>query len=144
MSAIVNGLGTQRPIVAGLLRSAVVALTLATAWIHATLGGPLFTLNAIGYSVLAVAMVAPGAIARSRWLVRLALLGFVSMTIGGWVAFGARFDLAYIDKGIEAILVAVLFIELWLEDGGPVAVARRIAGLFQRALAMVGLAGRAH
>src|SRR6478736_183320 len=110
MSAIVNGLGTQRPIVAGLLRSAVVAL----------------------------AMVAPGAIARSRWLVRLALLGFVSMTIGGWVAFGARFDLAYIDKGIEAILVAVLLIELWLEDGGPVAVARRIAGLFQRALAMVG------
>lgn len=144
MSAIANGLGTQRPIVVGLLRSAVVALTLTTAWIHSTLGGPLFTLNAIGYSVLAVAMVAPGAIARSRWLVRLALLGFVSMTIGGWIAFGARFDLAYIDKGIEAILVAVLFIELWLEDGGPIAVARRIGGLLQDALKTVGSAGRAH
>ena len=57
------------------LRTAIVGLTLATASIHATLGGALFTLNAIGYVVLATAMVAPLVIASrsagscaSRWL----------------------------------------------------------------------------
>ena len=40
----------------GILAIAVVELTLLTAYIHLTLGGVLFTLNAIGYAALAAAM----------------------------------------------------------------------------------------
>ena len=42
------------------LRASVVGLTLATAAIHASLGGMLFMANAAGYTVLAIAMVIPG------------------------------------------------------------------------------------
>jgi hypothetical protein len=107
------------------LRTAIVALTLATAVIHANLGGTLFLLNAIGYAVLAIAMVLPGPIARLRWLIRYALIGFTAVTIGGWLMFGARFDLAYLDKGIEVALIGLVLIESWAIDGGPLAVARR-------------------
>jgi hypothetical protein len=107
------------------LRTAIVALTLATAVIHANLGGTLFLLNAIGYAVLAIAMVLPGPVARIRWLVRYALIGFTAVTIGGWLMFGARFDLAYLDKGIEVALIGLVLIESWVVDGGPLAVARR-------------------
>ncbi len=41
------------------IRAAIVALTLSTAYIHSTLGGLLFTLNAVGYVVAAVAMIVP-------------------------------------------------------------------------------------
>ena len=107
------------------LRAAIVALTLATAAIHVTLGGTLFLMNAIGYAVLAIAMVLPGPVARIRWLTRYALIGFTAVTIVGWVMFGARFDLAYLDKGIEVALVGLVLIESWVIDGGPLAVARR-------------------
>ena len=111
------------------LRSMVVLLTLATAAIHASLGGMLFTANAIGYSVLALAMVVPGPVAPYRWLVRLALIGFAAVTIAGWVAFGARFDLAYLDKGIEVALIGTLLVEQGRSDGGPLGVYRRIRRL---------------
>jgi hypothetical protein len=107
------------------LRAAIVALTLATAQIHLTLGGPLFTLNAIGYSALTAAMILPGPFGQVRWLTRYALLGFTSATVVGWLAFGARFDLAYLDKAIEVALIGLLVIESWVVDGGPLAVARR-------------------
>jgi hypothetical protein len=110
------------------LRIGVVALTLATAQIHATLGGLMFTLNAIGYATLAAAMVLPGPVGRIRWLSRYALIGFTAVTIAGWLAFGARFDLAYIDKAIETALIGLLLIESWVIDGGPLAVARRARG----------------
>jgi len=110
------------------LRIAIVALTLATAQIHATLGGVMFTLNAIGYATLAAAMVMPGPIGRIRWLTRYALIGFTATTIVGWLAFGARFDLAYIDKAVEVALIGLLLIESWVIDGGPLAVARRARG----------------
>ncbi len=41
------------------LRVGIVGLALATGYIHSTLGGLLFTLNAVGYLVAAVAMVIP-------------------------------------------------------------------------------------
>lgn len=107
------------------LRIAIVALTLATAQIHVTLGGLMFTLNAIGYAVLAAAMVLPGPVGRLRWLTRYALIGFTTVTILGWLAFGARFDLAYLDKAVEVVLVGLLLVESWVIDGGPLAVARR-------------------
>jgi uncharacterized integral membrane protein len=107
------------------LRVMIVALALATAAIHVTLGGTLFLMNAIGYTVLALAMVLPGPAARIRWLIRYALIGFTCATIAGWLMFGARFDLAYLDKGIEVALIGLLLIESWVIDGGPLAVARR-------------------
>ena len=107
------------------LRAAIVALTLATAAIHVTLGSTLFLLNAIGYLVLVAAMVLPGPVARVRWLTRYALVGFTAVTVLAWLAFGARFDLAYLDKGIEVALIGLVLIESWVVDGGPVAVARR-------------------
>jgi hypothetical protein len=112
-----------------LVRAAVVALTLTTAAIHASLGGFLFLMNAAGYAILALAMVVPGPIGRARWLVRLALLGFTVATIGGWVLFGVRFPLAYLNKAVEIALVALLVLELWQVDGGPVGIARRIRRL---------------
>ena len=112
-----------------ILRMEIVALTLATAWIHATLGSTLFLLNACGYVVLAAAMVLPGPVARVRWLARYALMGFAATTIAAWLAVGARFDLAYLSKGIEVALVGLLLVESWVVDGGPVAVARRIERL---------------
>ena len=101
-----------------ILRAGVIGLTLTTAIIHASLGGPLFTMNAIGYTTFAVALLLPGWIASWRWLMRLGLAGFTTATIVGWVLFGARFGLAYADKAVEVVLLIALGLDLWLEDGG--------------------------
>jgi len=137
MVAITHGRTRQTQPLTVVLRLAVVVLTLATAVIHARLGGLLFLANAVGYAVLAVAMVVRGPLARERWLVRLALIGFTAMTIVGWILFGARFDLAYLDKAIEVGLIGVLTLEQWLVDGGPVAIVRRARRLVIGAVARV-------
>lgn len=129
MVAITRGEPTTFHLATLVLRTIVVLLTLATATIHASLGGMMFMANAVGYSVLAVAMIVPGPLARYRWLVRLALIGFAAVTIAGWVAFGARFDLAYLDKGIEVALIGVLLVEQWRSDGGPIGVYRLVRRL---------------
>ena len=113
-------------------RFLVVSLTVTTAAIHASLDGMMFLATAVGYATLAVAMIAPGPIAQIRWLVRVALLGFTASTIGGWLLFGTRFPLAYLDKGIEVALVAVVAFELWRYDGGPIGVARQARRLIGR------------
>jgi hypothetical protein len=118
-SATVSRLGD------GLLRAAIVGLALATAWIHYSLGGLLFLMNAGGYVALALAMVLPGPLGRARWLVRLALLAFTATTIGAWFLFGARFPLAYLDKAIEVGLVFLLAVDIWRADGGPLGIARK-------------------
>ena len=133
MSAITTDrVHVSQPLTVG-LRVGIVVLTLATAQIHATLGGLMFTVNAIGYAALAAAMVLPGPFAQLRWLVRYALIGFTTATIVGWLAFGGRFELAYIDKAIEVALIGLVLVESWVVDGGPIAVARRagreVAGL---------------
>jgi hypothetical protein len=126
MSAITtNRAHVSQPLAAG-LRIGIVVLTLATAQIHASLGGLMFTINAIGYAAFAAAMVLPGRFDQLRWLVRCALIGFTTATIAGWLAFGGRFELAYIDKAIEVALIGLVLVESWIVDGGPVAVARRI------------------
>jgi hypothetical protein len=114
------------------IRSVVVGLTLATAAIHASLGGLMFLANAAGYTVLALAMILPGRIGQIRWLVRVALIGFTAMTIGGWVLFGTRFPLAYLDKAIEVALVGMVALELWRSDGGPLGVVRQARRLIER------------
>ena len=108
MAAITHGATHRFHLHTAALRTIVVLLTLGTAAIHASLGGMLFMANAAGYVVLAIAMVAPGPAARWRWLIRLALIAFAAATIGGWVAFGPRFGLAYLDKALEVALIGVL------------------------------------
>jgi len=126
------------------LRLAVVGLALATAAIHATLGGWLFLGNAAGYTVLAVAVIAPITfLARWRWIVRAALIGFTVATIVGWLMFGPRFPLAYVDKAIELVLLAVLLAEVHIHDGGPANVLRRSVDLALGIVrSLLGYAGR--
>ncbi len=99
------------------LRAAIVALALATAYIHLTLGGLLFTLNAIGYAVGAAAMVVPLAIAvRYRWLVRLGLASYAAMTIIAWAVEPALYPTAYLAKAIELALIGLLAVDLARRD----------------------------
>ena len=123
----------QRYLFGALLTVAIVALTLSTAYIHSTLGGMLFTLNAIGYALLAVAIVVGAAapwpiVVRFSWLPRVGLFGFALATIIGWMVMGPRYDLAYISKGIEVGLLALLVIDSFRVYGGP-------AGLVTEAVA---------
>ena len=102
------------------IRLAIVGLTLATGWIHLTLGGLLFTLNGVGYLVAAAAMVVPFALAvRFRWFIRLGLIGYAITAIVGWYLMGPRYDIAYIAKAIELGLIALLAVEVWAYDGNP-------------------------
>ena len=90
------------------LRVAIVGLALSTGYIHSTLGGVLFTLNAIGYLVAAVAMVIPLPLAvRYRWVVRLGLMGYAATTIIGWAIQGPYYTTAYIAKAIEVVLITL-------------------------------------
>jgi hypothetical protein len=124
---------TPRRSVAGLRRSdvilriVIVGLTLATGYIHLTLGGLLFTLNGIGYGVAAVAMVVPLGLAITfRWLVRLGLMGYAATAIAAWYLTGPRYDVAYLAKGIEVALIVLLAVDFRRHDGSPLAVLRRL------------------
>ena len=116
------------------VRIAIVALTVATGWIHLTLGGLLFTLNGAGYLVAAVAMVAPFALVmRLRWLIRLGLVGYALAAIVGWYLTGPRYDVAYIAKAIEIGLSALLLLEIRSYDGNPLRRVRRTVAALVRA-----------
>ena len=108
------------------LRLAIVGLALATGYIHSTLGGLLFTLNAVGYLVAAVAMIVPLALAvRFRWVVRFGLIGYAVTTILGWAIQGPFYSTAYLAKGIEVALIVLLAVDFARMDGNPIALVRR-------------------
>ena len=108
------------------LRGAIVGLAMATGYVHSTLGGPLFTLNALGYATLALAMVIPLPIAvRFRWAIRLGLVAYAFMTIAGWAIQGPYYSTAYVAKAIEVALIVAVAIDFARMDGSPVAVVRR-------------------
>jgi hypothetical protein len=112
-----------RPLSEGdiVLRMTTVALTLATAYIHATLGGLLFTLNALGYVVGAAALIVPIAVAAHyRWLVRIGLAGYAATSIAAWVIQPTYYSTAYLAKAIELALIAVLAIDFIRRDGNPI------------------------
>jgi hypothetical protein len=112
------------------LRFGIVALTLGTAYIHSTLGGLLFTLNATGYAVAAVAMIVPIALAiRFRWFVRLGLIGYAATAITMWAIMGPYYSTAYVAKGIEVALIFLLVVDFLRADGNPVKVVRREVAL---------------
>jgi hypothetical protein len=119
-----------------LLTTAIVGLTLATAYIHLTLGGLLFTLNGLGYVGLAglvvIGAVAPIALVeRFSWFPRVALAGYTAMTIAGYLVMGPYFSLGFIAKGIEVALIALLVVDVIRVYGSPF-------GLVRSALDSVG------
>jgi hypothetical protein len=136
MRALLRPARLERDATGFVVLAGIVALTVATAYIHAQLGGLLFLLNAAGYVTLAVGMVAPIVIAeRLRWLTRLALVAFTLSTIVGWYLIGPRFELAYLTKAIEVALVGFLAIDFVRTHGSPLAAARRSAGYVAQVLA---------
>jgi hypothetical protein len=113
------------------VRAAIVALVLGTAYIHSTLGGLLFTLNSIGYVVAAVAMVIPLALAvRFRWMVRIGLIGYAATAILGWAIMGPYYSTAYVAKAIEVALIVLVAIDFVRHDGSPISVVRRELAAF--------------
>jgi hypothetical protein len=108
-----------------IIRIAIVGLTLGTAYIHSTLGGLLFTLNATGYVVAAIAIAIPlGLAIRFRWFIRLGLIGYAATAIVAWAVQGPYYSTAYIAKAIEVVLIALLAIEFARMDGNPLKVVK--------------------
>jgi hypothetical protein len=108
------------------VRALIVGLVLSTAYIHSTLGGLLFTLNAIGYAVAALAIVIPLALAvRFRWFIRVGLMGYAATAIVAWAIQGPYYSTAYVAKAIEVALIVTLAIDFARHDGSPMAVVRR-------------------
>src|SRR3954452_9014027 len=116
------------------IRVAIVGLTLSTAYIHSTLGGLLFPLNALGYLPPAAAMVIPLPLAaRYRWVVRLGLIGYAATTIIGWAIQGPYFMTAYIAKAIEVTLIVLVAVDFARMDGNTVTLVKtEIASLQAR------------
>jgi hypothetical protein len=107
-----------------LLAGVILELTLATAVVHLTLGGTLFTLNALGYLGLgaayaAVALAPVPALRRVGWLPRVALATFTSVTIVAYLVSGAYFTLGWITEGVELAIVLLVVADLLSEvDAG--------------------------
>ena len=107
----------------------IVALALATGYIHLGLGGLLFTLNGLGYFGLAGLIVIGAAapmpiIKRFSWFPRVALAGYTAMTIAGYLVMGPYFTLGFIAKGIEVALLAVLTVDVIRVYGSPMGMVR--------------------
>ena len=111
------------------LTAAIVGLTLATGYIHFTLGGVLFTLNALGYAGLAAIYVA-GAMApmpiieKFSWFPRVALIGYAATTIVGYLIMGPYFTLGWIAKGVEATMIVLVAVDILRVYGSPMGFVR--------------------
>ena len=113
------------------IRVAIVGLALTTGYIQSTLGGLLFSLNALGYLAGAIAMVIPLALAvRFRWAVRLGLMGYAATTIVMWAIQGPYYSTAYVAKTVEVALIVLLAIDFVRHDGNPIGVIRRELAAF--------------
>jgi hypothetical protein len=125
---------------AAFLTTAIIGLTLATAYIHLTLGGVIFTLNGLGYLGLAGLVVIGAAapirlVARFSWLPRVALAGYAALTIGAYLVIGPYFNLGWIAKAIELGIIGLVALDVYRVYGGPV-------GLVRSALESVGVGRR--
>ena len=89
-----------------------VELTLTTAYIHLSLGGVLFTMNALGYAMLALALAAGTIphplVRRLSWLPRVGLAVFTAITIGAYLVMGPYFSLGWVAKAIELAILTLL------------------------------------
>ena len=126
------------------LAAATVELTLITAYVHLTLGGALFTLNAIGYAALAAALAASAlphsAVRRLAWLPRLALAGYTAATIGAYLVIGPYFTLGWVAKGVEVAILTLVAADLVLRYGSPGGLLRAVTTTV-RAMSRAGSTG---
>jgi hypothetical protein len=111
------------------LTLAIVELTLTTAYVHLSLGGVLFTLNAVGYLLLAALVLLTSVlpvpvVERFSWVPRLALFGYTLATIAGYVVIGPYFALGWITKAIEVAILTVLIADAARVYGSPAAMLR--------------------
>ncbi|MFN2417917.1 MAG: hypothetical protein ABR593_03210 [Candidatus Limnocylindria bacterium] len=116
------------------LTATIVELTLITAYIHLTLGGLLFTVNAAGYAVLALS-VAAGAIPhltmdRFSWLPRIALAAFTAATIGAYLVIGPHFTLGWVAKAVEVAILTLLAADVMRLYGSPAGMVRAAMASF--------------
>ena len=116
-----------------MLTAAIVGLTAATAYIHLTLGGLLFTLNGLGYIGLAGLVVIGAAapvemVKRFSWFPRVALMGYAAMTIAGYLVMGPYFTLGWIAKGIEVALIVLLAVDVMRVYGSPMGLINAAVG----------------
>jgi hypothetical protein len=115
------------------LRVTVAALAVANGWIHSQLGGLMFTLNAIGFVVLAVALVAPVWPApQVRFLTRLAVAGYAAATAVGWLLFGARYDMGYLSFALDLAIMTLVAVDSLVADGSPIAIAKKLVRIGSR------------
>lgn len=115
------------------LTAAIVALAMTTSYIHFSLGGLLFLLNALGYAGLAGLYVIGAAapmpiVARFSWFPRIALAGFAAMTIAGYLVMGPYFSLGWITKGVEVALIVLIGADVLRVYGTPVNLVRTAWG----------------
>ena len=76
----------------------------------------LFSLNFVGYVVLAVAFwYAPRFLGRGRWLLDVVLMAYTLLSIVGWVQLGMPnpHGLGYLSKALEITLIGALVIHAW-------------------------------
>lgn len=107
-----------------LLTAVILELTAATAYIHFSLGGTLFVLNALGYVALGIGYALATAlpvriVQRFAWLPRVALAGYALLTIGAYLAMGPYIVLGWIAKGIEIAIVGLIGLDLLGRYGSP-------------------------
>lgn len=127
---------------AAALTTSIVALTLVTGAIHLSLGGLMFTLNALGYFALAAAFVVGAAIShplvvRFSWLPRVALIGYAAVSIGAWLLIGGRYELAYVTKGVEVALIVLLILDIYRVYGGVRGVVRQAVASVRWTVALI-------
>jgi hypothetical protein len=122
----------QRQGLGGLvLTAAIIELTLTTAYIHYSLGGVLFTLNAAGYVALALGVAVTalfrfGIIGRFSWLPRLGLAGYTALTIGAYLVIGPYFALGWVAKAVEVAILTLLAADAALTYGSPLGFVRAV------------------
>jgi hypothetical protein len=85
----------------------------------------LFSLNFVGYVILAVAFwYAPRFLGRRRWLVDVVLLVYTALSIVGWLQIGLPNPrgLGYLSKALELTLIVALAVHTWrvMRPGSPV------------------------
>ncbi|RPJ51172.1 MAG: hypothetical protein EHM21_03315 [Chloroflexi bacterium] len=102
----------------GPIQAGIIVTTLITVLIHLYLNvllgefSLLFTLNALGYLALLVALFLPHPFfAQRRSLIRWVMIGYTLFTIVSWAFMGSRITIAYIDKIAEVALVILLWLD---------------------------------
>jgi hypothetical protein len=112
----VNPTDSPARIVGAVLCLVMIELTVATAYIHVSLGGTIFQLNGIGYLVLAAGVAAAALpiplVQRLGWVPRIGLAGYAFATIVAYLVIGPYFLLGWTTKAIEVAIIGLVVADL--------------------------------